>query len=100
MIKEKDHADDQGEEAVPGDLIAEQPIGFQAELVDPLAKIGIMTTQSSVAGSDMAIITSSPNAGKRMEEAIDHENWPEVAGTLPGDSRIFSGKQIPLCSSS
>jgi transcriptional regulator of arginine metabolism len=113
-----------------GNLIAEQPIGSQAELVDQLKKIGFRTTQSSVsrdlqelgirrvngryvlkpwrevgagdfegllgliqgvssAGPYMAIITTSPNAGKMVAEAIDNENWPEVAGTLPGDSRIF-----------
>src|SRR3954462_8583924 len=113
-----------------GALLAEQPIGSQAELVDQLRKIGFRTTQSSVsrdlqelgirrvngryvlkpwrevgagdfegllgliqgvssAGPYMAIITTSPNAGKMVAEAIDNEAWPEVAGTLPGDSKIF-----------
>jgi transcriptional regulator of arginine metabolism len=113
-----------------GDLIAEQPIGSQAELVDLLRRIGIKTTQSSIsrdlqelgirrvngryvlkpwrevgagdfegllgliqgvssAGPYMAIINTSPNAGKMVAEAIDNESWPEVAATLPGDSKIF-----------
>jgi transcriptional regulator of arginine metabolism len=121
---------------VIGDLIAEQPIGSQADLVDLLAKIGIKTTQSSIsrdlqelgirrvsgryvlkpwrevetghfegllgliqgvqsAGPYMAIISTSPNAGKMVAEAIDHEDWPEVAGTLPGDSRIFLATRTP-----
>lgn len=41
------------------------------------------------AGPYMAIITTSPNAGKMVAEAIDNEAWPEVASTLPGDSKIF-----------
>jgi transcriptional regulator of arginine metabolism len=43
----------------------------------------------SPAGPYMAIINTSPNAGKMVAEAIDNEAWPEVAGTLPGDSKIF-----------
>jgi arginine repressor len=43
----------------------------------------------------MAIINTSPNAGKMVAEAIDNENWPEVAGTLPGDSRIFLATRTP-----
>ncbi|HEY2295461.1 MAG TPA: hypothetical protein VGM86_32560 [Thermoanaerobaculia bacterium] len=119
-----------------GDLIAEQPIGAQADLVDRLRKIGIKTTQSSIsrdlqelgirrvngryvlkpwrevgagdfegllgliqgirsAGPYMAIITTSPNAGKMVAEAIDNEAWPEVAGTLPGDSQIFLATCTP-----
>jgi transcriptional regulator of arginine metabolism len=119
-----------------GDLIAEQPIGSQAELVELLGKIGFRTTQSSVsrdlqelgirrvngryvlkpwrevgagdfegllgliqgvhsAGPYMAIITTSPNAGKMVAEAIDNEAWPEVAGTLPGDSKIFLATRSP-----
>lgn len=41
------------------------------------------------AGPYMAIVNTSPNAGKMVAEAIDNEAWPEVAGTLPGDSKIF-----------
>jgi len=41
------------------------------------------------AGPYMAIITTSPYAGRMVAEAIDNESWPEVAGTLPGDSKIF-----------
>ena len=50
--------------------------------------LGLIQGVSS-AGPYMAIITTSPNAGKMVAEAIDNENWPEVAGTLPGDSKIF-----------
>lgn len=49
----------------------------------------------SAAGPYMAIITTSPNAGKMVAEAIDNESWPEVAGTLPGDSRIFLATRTP-----
>ncbi len=41
------------------------------------------------AGPYMVIITTSPYAGRMVAEAIDNESWPEVAGTLPGDSKIF-----------
>lgn len=119
-----------------GDLIAAQPVGSQADLIDLLGKIGIRTTQSSIsrdlqelgirrvngryvlkpwrevgagdfegvlgliqgisaAGPYMAIITTSPNAGKMVAEAIDNEAWPEVAGTLPGDSKIFLATRSP-----
>ena len=47
------------------------------------------------AGPFMAVITTSPNAGKMVAEAIDNENWPEVAGTLPGDSKIFLATCTP-----
>lgn len=47
------------------------------------------------AGPYMAILTTRPNAGKMVAEAIDNENWPEVAGTLPGDSRIFLATRTP-----
>jgi len=50
--------------------------------------LGLIQGVSS-AGPYMAIITTSPNAGKMVAEAIDNESWPEVAGTLPGDSKIF-----------
>lgn len=50
--------------------------------------LGLIQGVSS-AGPYLAIITTSPNAGKMVAEAIDNENWPEVAGTLPGDSKIF-----------
>jgi transcriptional regulator of arginine metabolism len=43
----------------------------------------------SAAGPNLTIITTSPNAGKMVAEAIDNESWPEVEGTLPGDSKIF-----------
>src|SRR3954452_13785293 len=113
-----------------GDLIAAQPVGSQADLVELLRKIGDKTTQSSVrrdlqelvirrvngryvlkpwrevgagdfdgllgfiqgvrsAGPYTTIITTSPHAGRMVAEAIDNEAWPEVAGTLPGDSKIF-----------
>ena len=49
----------------------------------------------SAAGPYMAIITTSPNAGKMVAEAIDNEAWPEVAGTLPGDSKIFLATRSP-----
>ncbi len=49
----------------------------------------------AAAGPFMMIITTSPNAGKMVAEAIDNENWPEVAGTLPGDSRIFLATRTP-----
>jgi transcriptional regulator of arginine metabolism len=119
-----------------GDLIAEQPIGSQADLVDQLRRLGIRTTQSSIsrdlqelgirrvngryvlkpwrevgagdfegvlgliqgvssAGPYMTIVNTSPNAGKMVAEAIDNEGWPEVAGTLPGDSRIFVASRTP-----
>jgi transcriptional regulator of arginine metabolism len=119
-----------------GDLIAAQPVGSQADLVELLGKIGHKTTQSSVsrdlqelgirrvngryvlkpwrevgagdfegilgliqglhsAGPYMAIIVTSPNAGKMVAEAIDNEAWPEVAGTLPGDSKIFLATRSP-----
>ncbi len=41
------------------------------------------------AGPYTTIIATSPHAGRMVAEAIDNENWPEVAGTLPGDSKIF-----------
>jgi len=50
--------------------------------------LGLIQGVSS-AGPYMAIINTSPNAGKMVAEAIDNESWPEVAGTLPGDSKIF-----------
>lgn len=50
--------------------------------------LGLIQGVSS-AGPYMAIIITSPNAGKMVAEAIDNESWPEVAGTLPGDSKIF-----------
>ena len=49
----------------------------------------------SAAGPYLAIITTSPNAGKMVAEAIDNEAWPEVAGTLPGDSKIFLATRSP-----
>lgn len=56
--------------------------------------LGLIQGVSS-AGPYMAIINTSPNAGKMVAEAIDNENWPEVAGTLPGDSRIFLATRTP-----
>jgi transcriptional regulator of arginine metabolism len=56
--------------------------------------LGLIQGVSS-AGPYMAIITTSPNAGKMVAEAIDNENWPEVAGTLPGDSKIFLATRTP-----
>lgn len=41
------------------------------------------------AGPNMTVMTTSPNAAQMVAEAIDHANWPEIAGTLAGADTIF-----------
>jgi transcriptional regulator of arginine metabolism len=40
-------------------------------------------------GPYLTVIVTSPNAARMVADAIDNEEWPEVAGVLPGDSIIF-----------
>lgn len=40
-------------------------------------------------GPYLTVITTSPNAARMVADAIDNEEWPEVAGVMPGDSIIF-----------
>ncbi len=52
---------------------------------------GILGFVQGVQGSGpyLTVITTSPNAARMVADAIDNEEWPEVAGVLPGDSIIF-----------
>ncbi|HEX4965986.1 MAG TPA: hypothetical protein VF173_34570 [Thermoanaerobaculia bacterium] len=40
-------------------------------------------------GPNLAVMLTSPNAGKMVAEAIVAGDWPEVAGVLSGDDTIF-----------
>jgi transcriptional regulator of arginine metabolism len=52
---------------------------------------GVLGFIQGVKGSGpyLTVITTSPNAARMVADAIDNEEWPEVAGVLPGDSIIF-----------
>lgn len=45
--------------------------------------------QVNRAGDHLAVILTSPKAAALVSDAIDHADWPEVAGTIAGDDTLF-----------
>jgi transcriptional regulator of arginine metabolism len=42
-----------------------------------------------VAGPNLSVMLTSPNAAKMVGEALVAANWPEVAGVIAGDDTLF-----------
>jgi transcriptional regulator of arginine metabolism len=44
-------------------------------------------------GSNLIVMQTRPSAAKMVADAIESENWPEVAGVISGDDTLFIATQ-------
>jgi transcriptional regulator of arginine metabolism len=54
-----------------------------------LAGVAGFVMNTILAGPNLIVIQTRPGAAKMVADAIENENWPQVAGVIPGDDTLF-----------
>jgi transcriptional regulator of arginine metabolism len=52
-------------------------------------RLGNFVRRASAAGPNLAVVKTRPGAGMIIGRAIEEEDWPEVVGTINGESTVF-----------
>ena len=54
-----------------------------------LAGVAGFVLNTILAGPNLIIMQTRPSAAKMVADAIENENWPQVAGIIAGDDTLF-----------